>query len=172
MRFCKTHFAISVDTVIGTDCGDLCYSPVKGLVLLWGGKVMIRYVRSLRVVSYFGWVWNTVSYIVSRMHVIYDWRQSGRGWIRCLVTKLSPRSPEFEPGRSMWGLWYIEVHWKRVLSWYEGFILSLLLPRGSILIFVSLTLCKLSIWQRHWVKHFKKSAQGASWAEERACIGN
>jgi len=110
MTVYKTHFAFWVDSVVGTDCEILCYCCVIGLVLLWGEEVMIGYVWSLTVVSYFWWVWNTVSYIVSRMHVIYDWRQSVRGWIRCLVTNLSPCSPEFETGRSVWDLWYIELH--------------------------------------------------------------
>jgi hypothetical protein len=154
MSVYKTHFTISVDFDIGTDCENVCYCSVIGLVLFWWEKVMIRYGWSLTVVCYFGWVWNTVS----RLHVICDWRQSGHGWIRCLVTKLSSRSPESEPGRSMWDMWYTEVHWQRLFSWCEGFILLLSFPRDSMFICVSLTVCKLSIWQRPWVHpmHFKK----------------
>ena len=34
MRVCKTHFAVSVHTLIGTDRENLCYFSGKGLVLL------------------------------------------------------------------------------------------------------------------------------------------
>jgi hypothetical protein len=44
MSVYKTHFAISVDIVIGTDCENHCYCSVKRLVLLSKEKVVIRYV--------------------------------------------------------------------------------------------------------------------------------